>query len=274
MRNAIVLLALLAPAAAMAEGCRFEAPRNLKLELEGINTLVVELGRHELRLTGSPDGDGTVTGKACATKEELLDHLQVEQSRDGDRLLLRAFHAPDHNVFVFFGSHYERLVLEARIPDSLPVELQVRSGDAWVDGVAALNATVGSGDLEVRDIKGPLQARVGSGDLDARDVGSMQLHSVGSGDAEIRIVRGDASVGSVGSGDVRIERVDGSVKLGTLGSGDIELIGIAGGVEMESVGSGDLDVRDVGGDFTLHNIGSGDVSHSGVKGKETLPRGR
>ena len=268
-------LLLLTATAAQARDCRFEAPRDLQLDLAGVSTLIVELGRHEIRLTGAGDGDGMVRGRACASAQDYLDDLQIVQERQCDRLVLRAEHRkPDRKVFVLFGKHYEYLTMDVRVPERLTVELQVGSGDAWIEGVAALDTTIGSGDVEVRRIAGELQARVGSGDLEARDVGSLRLRSVGSGDVTVERIRGDASVGSIGSGDVALREVGGNVEVGSIGSGDLVLRGVRGSVSVDSLGSGDISARDVDGDFRLRSKGSGDVSLAGIGGQTLLPRKR
>lgn len=278
MRTPCLFAALfsLLPAAAFAgDACRFEAPRNLDLDLDGVETLVVDLGRHDLRLAATPSGKGTVRGKACATNEDLLPHLDITQHREGSRLVLTAAHvAEKHNVFVLFGSHYEYLTLDVEIPESLPVELQVGSGDARVDGVARLALTIGSGDVVANGVKGELEARIGSGDLEAIGVGSLRLRSLGSGDAVVERIAGDARVGSVGSGDLELRKVEGNVEIGSVGSGDVYVREVRGSVDVDSLGSGELDARDVGGDFTLHSKGSGEVEASGVAGTTSLPRKR
>lgn len=275
MRTLYALPLLLLPVlSAEARDCRHEAARDLQLDLDGVSTLVVELGGHEIRLTGASDGDGQLRGRACASSPDYLDDLQIVQERQGDRLVLRTERIPSRKVFLLFASHYEYLTMAVRVPERLAVELQVGSGDAYIDGVAALDATVGSGDVEARRIAGELQARVGSGDLEARDIGSLRLRSLGSGDALIERIRGDARVGSVGSGDLELREVDGNVEIGSIGSGDVSLRDVRGSASIDSLGSGDILARGVGGDFTLHAKGSGDVSLSGVAGRTQLPRKR
>ena len=268
-------LLLAAGGTAAASDCRHSAPRDLQLDLAGVERLVIELGRHELVLTGVPGSSGRISGKACATDAALLPHLDIEQQREGSTLRLRAAHVAErHTTTVLFGSHYEYLVLQAEVPQTLPVELQVGSGDARVDNLAALELGIGSGDVEIGRIDGPLSLQVGSGDVVAADVGALRVDSIGSGDASIRRVRGAAEVGSVGSGDLALRAVDGDVRIGSIGSGDVALHEVRGSVTLRSLGSGDLVARDVGGNLTVERSGSGDIRHSGVSGTVTLPRKR
>jgi len=255
MRRLILAALLLAPLtsyAAHADECKYEAPRNLTLDLAGVREVQVDLHSHDLHLTGGSAAGGTVTGKACASDQKLLDDLTVTQRREGDRLIVEAGANHGH---ISFGYNYTSLKLDMQMPAQIPVVLNVGSGDAWVTGLQKLSTQVGSGDVHISRISGPVGVSVGSGDIDVNDVGSLDVGSVGSGDLKVNGVHGDARFGSIGSGDIGIRNVGGSVRVDTLGSGD-------------------LVVHDVQGDFTLGAKGSGDVSHSGIKGKVNVPRDR
>ncbi|OOG36278.1 DUF4097 family beta strand repeat-containing protein [Rhodanobacter sp. C05] len=254
MRRLLAAALLLAPLAAFATtACKYEAPRNLQLDLAGVRAVQIEVHSQNLHLTGSDNGKGlTLTGRACASDKAALDGLQVTQRRDGDQLLLD-IGGDNHVSFNLFGSSYANLDVTVQMPASLPATVSVGSGDADVSGLQQLQSNVGSGDLHVRKVSGKFATSVGSGDVDATDVGSLELGSVGSGDFKAAGITGDAKVGSIGSGDVVLRKVGGSVRADTLGSGD-------------------LTVSDVAGDFSLGAKGSGDVSHSGVKGKVSVPK--
>jgi hypothetical protein len=252
MRRLILALLLLAPLASHAEDCKYEAPRNLTLDLAGVREVEVDLHSHDLHLSGTNATGGIVTGRACASDQKLLDDLTVTQRREGDRLIVEAGGHSRINISLF-GHVSTSLKLDMQVPAQIPVVLNVGSGDAWATGLKQLNAQVGSGDLHVSKIDGPFALSVGSGDIDAMDVGSMDAGSIGSGDLKVNGVRADARVGSIGSGDVVLRNVGGNVRVDTLGSGD-------------------LTVRDVQGDLTLGAKGSGDVNHSGIKGKVSVPR--
>ncbi|WP_049623402.1 DUF4097 family beta strand repeat-containing protein [Frateuria defendens] len=252
MRRIALSLLLFVPLAALAEApCKYEAPRNLSLDLAGVRAIEVELGAYDLHLRGEPGAKGLeARGRACASEQRLLDQLTVTQRREGDRVVLGI--GTDRGGFSFFGGGETRLEVDVTVPAGLPVTLGVGSGDAEVAGVRELDSHVGSGDLHVRGIAGRFAISVGSGDVVADDLGSLEVGAVGSGDLKASHVRGDVRVGSIGSGDVTLRQVGGSVHADTLGSGD-------------------LDVADVGGDFSLGAKGSGDVSHQGVKGRVSVP---
>ncbi|WP_266169761.1 DUF4097 family beta strand repeat-containing protein [Dyella subtropica] len=254
MRHLFLATLLLAPLVAQAhDDCKYQAPRNLQLDLAGVKSLQIDLRSHELHLSGDPSAKGgELTGRACASDQKLLDDLVVTQRREGDTLIVEAG-GKGHIMFNLMGRSYTNLELNLKVPASLPVTLNVGSGDAWAAGLQRLDAHVGSGDLHVNKIAGPLSASVGSGDLDASEIGSLDLGAVGSGDFKAQDIKGDVRVGSIGSGDVALSRVGGNVRADTLGSGD-------------------LNVREVAGDLSLGAKGSGDVSHSGVRGKVNVPR--
>ncbi|MBD8898045.1 DUF4097 family beta strand repeat-containing protein [Rhodanobacter sp. DHG33] len=253
MRRTVLALLLLAPlAACAADECRYQAPRNLSLDLAGVRGVQFEVNSYDLHVNGVPGTkQGVVNGRACASDQSALDKLQITQRREGDQLIVEL---GGQNGFSFhlFGSFSANLEANVQLPPELPVTVRVGSGDASVRGVQQLHSSVGSGDLHVSSISGAFDTSVGSGDVDADDVGSLQAGSVGSGDLKVSGIRGDAKVGSIGSGDVTLRNVGGSVHADTLGSGD-------------------LGVHDVGGDLSLGAKGSGDVNQSGVKGKVNVP---
>ena len=243
---------LLVPLTAFAAPCKFEAPRNLQLDLAGVKSVQISVHSQDLHVIGNGSSNGlSLTGRACASDKSVLEQLQVTQQRDGDQLRID-IGAKQHFSFSLFGSSYANLEVTVNLPASMPLNVSVGSGDADVHGVQELQGIVGSGDLHVRQIVGKFSISVGSGDVDATDVGSLDAGSVGSGDLKVAVVKGDAKIGSIGSGDVTLRQIGGTVSAGTLGSGD-------------------LTVNDVAGDFTLGAKGSGDVNHSGVKGKVSVP---
>ena len=243
--------AALVPRMASAAECKYEAPRNLQLDLAGVQSIRIEVHRHDLHVRGTTANGLTATGRACASDRAALDGLTINQRREGNQLLLD-LGSQEGTAFHLLGNSYAYLDVSVQLPASLPVILNVGSGDADVTGVQQLQAQVGSGDLHVRNIAGRFAASVGSGDVGADDVGALEIGAVGSGDFKASGVRGDVRVGSIGSGDVQLRQVGGNVRADTMGSGD-------------------LVVNGVGGDFSLGAKGSGDVSHSGVKGKVSVP---
>ncbi|HET7562765.1 MAG TPA: DUF4097 family beta strand repeat-containing protein [Rhodanobacteraceae bacterium] len=308
---AVVSLLGVSLTAAAADSCKFSAPRNAELDAAGLKSLLVQIGPDDLVLHGEPGASKVVVrGTACASSQDRLQNVKLEAVRHGDTASVIA-HADEHGIHIsLFGGSYAYLKLDVSVPQTLAVKLQEGSGDAHASKLAALDATVGSGDLKVDGIAGQLGLRVGSGDVEASDVGSLNVSAVGSGDVSVDGVHGDAQVGSIGSGDFGVSNVKGNATLGSLasgdaklatvggsvsvqsvGSGDLQILGVTGNVSVGSVASGDIEVKQVGGnvhagsvgsgdfnvngvagDLSVGSVGSGDVSHHGVKGKVSVPR--
>lgn len=294
IRLMLFLCALLLPLAAQADDdarCRHSAPRQLDLDIEGVRSVMFQVGPHKLRLQAAP-GAAAIHGRACASGEGWLDDLKVEQERDGDRLLVR-LHRGRELRGIFLGRSHAYLEMEGTVPEDVLVQLVVGGGDAWLTGASAMSADVGSGDVEVRRIAGLATVKVGSGDIGLDEVGSLHVLAIGSGDVEaarvreglevgsigsgdlvVRGVGGDATIRSIGSGDAELHDVGGSVSIGSIGSGDADLRNVGGSVTVDGIGSGDLDARDVRGDLTVNGKGSGSVRHEGVAGKVDVPSRR
>ena len=275
MRIPLFGLLLLAPLAAAASdnNCRHSAPRSLALDLAGVKTVRVETHQHEVRLRAAPGASHALQGRACASQPEWLADLTLTQERQGDTLVVRARREREGGLSNLFGNHYARLELSGTVPDHLPVQLVVGSGDGLLEGAASASADVGSGDAGLRGIRGAVTAKVGSGDIEVDGAGSLKVLSIGSGDVSARNIGGKVEVGSIGSGDFELDGAHGDVKIGSIGSGDADLRNVSGAVRVDSIGSGDLDVR--GADsLSVGSVGSGDISHRDVRGTLDLPRKR
>lgn len=271
MRFAIFSLFGLLAANTHAFECKYAAERPLDIDPAGLRALVLQLDSSDAHVRGVAGlAKVEVRGKACASREDWLADLTVEQKREGDHVVVST---QQHrgNTIGGFHSSYAYIDLDVRIPENLALQIQANSGDADVANIAALDFTAHSGDLIVNHISGTVSAEVGSGDIKADDIGSLELRRSGSGDVRARSVRGDVRVGNVGSGDLTLEHVSKSVRVNSVGSGDIGVHGTGGDVEIGSIGSGDVIASDVGGDFTVGHAGSGDIHHHSVKGKVSVP---
>lgn len=247
---------LLLPLTALAQGdCEHTRTFELQPDLAGVAIVEFDIGPHRLDLRGSADSPPSLHADACATDPELLERLELRQQRAGDRLLVSIEYDSPGWWSGLFGDHRRDVRLSATLPEDLPVEVDLGSGEADIGGIARLELSVGSGEAVVRGIEGPVRASVGSGDIELHQVGALRIGSVGSGDLQARDAGGDVKVGSIGSGDVELERV-------------------AGDIEVGSIGSGDLDVHEVQGGLRVDSIGSGDVDHVGVQGSIDLPDDR
>lgn len=246
------LLFLVPLAAAAADECAYQSPRDFTLDLQGVHSVHIQLHSHDLQLHAGDANRLILKGKACASDPKLLDGLIVTQHREGDRLVIEASTKPGFS-FAQLGGYSAGLQLDIRLPPALPVMLDIGSGDAHVRGLQQLRSQVGSGDLHVEGIAGTVEVGVGSGDVELKQIGAL-------------------TVGALGSGDLKATGVTGDVRVGTVGSGDVELRQIGGNVRVETVGSGDLNVDDVRGGLSVGALGSGDVRHRNVAGKVDVPR--
>jgi len=274
MYKTFLLAALLAaPGAAFAaQPCAITAPKSLNLDLAGSKTVVFEVNSHDLRLQASPGAKAALSGRACASTQELLDQLSLSQRKEGDKLVV-TLERRNQGLHFNFGSNYAYLDLTGSLPDDVLVQLKVGSGDASLAGAQSMSADVGSGDVSARDIKGLATAAVGSGDVEFNNIGSLYVLSVGSGDVKANGVRGNARVGTVGSGDVELHGVQGAVSIESIGSGDVDIRDSRGAVSLGALGSGDLDVRGAAS-LKVERVGSGSVNHSGITGAVDLPKKR
>lgn len=288
--SALLLLPLSA-LAADAPNCKFTAARALKLDVARAKTVVFEVNQHDLKVVASAGG-GQLDGRACASSQEWLDQLVLDQRKVGDKLVV-SLRRDGRQSGISLGNSYAWLDIRGSVPDNLPLQFKVGSGDASVENAQSLSVDVGSGDAVARGTRGSIHAAVGSGDLNIDGGSSLNLLSLGSGDVTVRNISGDASTGTVGSGDLKITDVRGNARLDTVGSGDIEFKRVQGNVEVGVVGSGGVDLADIGGNvhvrshgsgdihvdgvrgtLTVDHSGSGDVDHRNVSGRVTLPRSK
>ena len=268
----LTLLVLLAPALAGANECRFTAQHDFDVDAAGLKTLAVALGSSDVRVEGVAGLTKVeIRGKACASDEQWLSGLDVEQVRAGDRLTVTPRQAREAG-WHWFGSSYAYIDVEVRVPTTLGVDVHGSSGDADVRNVASVAFQGSSGDLSVNRIAGLLSVQVSSGDVKGGEIGSVDVQRTSSGDVELRDIRGDVKAERTGSGDLGFDNVQGRVEIGDVGSGDVVARHVGGDVTVNAIGSGDVTVSDIGGDFTVRAKGSGDVNHSGVRGKVSVPR--
>jgi DUF4097 and DUF4098 domain-containing protein YvlB len=276
MRRMFLSLLFLAPfvsVASAADNCKFTAQRDFDVDAAGLKTLALQIGSTDVHVEGVAGlAKVEVRGRACASQQDWLDQLTVEQQRSGDRLVVTPHEEHSGNHWNLGGSSYAWIDLRVRVPAKLAVDIHAASGDADVRDVAALDFKSASGDLRVENVAGAFGAEVASGDIEGKDIGSLDLRRTASGDIRLRNVHGDARVGNVGSGDITLEHVDGGVEIGNVGSGDLRVSHVARDLRIASIGSGDMSVDDIGGDFVVKNRGSGDLHQHDVRGRVDVPK--
>lgn len=253
MRQSLLALFLMFPAAAMASGdrCDFHAERRFDLDLSGVRQIRFTTGAYELEVAGNAS-NARVESKACASDQDTLDGLVVTQRKDGDVLTVAL---GDDSRHWGRGSRYSELKVSANVPAGMPVRIEVGSGTARVRHVASLDSMVGSGQLQGDDIKGAVKTKVASGSARLGDIGPLTVDSVASGELRVRQIGGDATLGPVASGSLQVS-------------------GVSGSVTARGVASGSLDVRDVKGGLSVARKGSGEVAYSAIGGKVDVPEDR
>ncbi|MGA8104365.1 MAG: DUF4097 family beta strand repeat-containing protein [Candidatus Acidiferrales bacterium] len=126
-----------------------------------------------------------------------------------------------------------------------------------------LRGSSGSGDVEVRGIKGPVNVTSGSGDVALSDVIEQIQVISGSGDIALSNITGPVHLTS-GSGDIALENVHGEIRART-GSGDVAISAPGGPVTVDTSG-GDVSIAHASGDLRVHTS-SGNVTVDGNPGE-------
>lgn len=122
-----------------------------------------------------------------------------------------------------------------------------------------VDASVGSGEEELRDVRGPVKLTAGSGGIHAQKVDRESIFSTGSGTIEAGDL-GDDVRASTGSGSITLSHVKGEVRSNT-GSGPIRVSSSGGRVQL-STGSGLITVSGASNDVNIHTA-SGTISIDG-----------
>lgn len=257
LTSILLLVPLIAPVSAWAGDCKHR--RDIDLDL-ALNTATVRSAKLDTsagdKKIHGVDGSSRarITGRACASSEELLAGTQLTAELRGDTLYVETVH-PNSDGHFSWGNRYAYVDFELEIPSALALDISDRSGD-----------------VEIRGVRGGLQVQDNSGDLDLRDTAG-ELHlSDRSGDIDIRQHRGLLVIDSDRSGDIRIEDVEGSVQIEEDRSGDILVRQVSESVTVGSDNSGDIEVADIAGDFSVHEDGSGDVEYERVAGRVEIPK--
>ncbi len=253
MRRTLILasslLLISSGAFAWGDGCAHRAERSLQLDADGLAALELLTRAGDLVVEGDAGLKRIeVHGKACASSEALLAQIQLSEQRAGNRQSVTTA-IPETSGWNARAS----MDLVVRMPAGLHLQLQDSSGDARISGVASLDASDSSGDLNAEGIRGDVSLRDSSGDISISAIaGTVTVVSDSSGDMSIRDVRGDVIVQNDSSGDIHMEE-------------------IAGNAQVMSDSSGDIVVRAIGGNFSVDRDTSGDIRSRDVQGTLTLP---
>ncbi|MFQ6117616.1 MAG: DUF4097 domain-containing protein, partial [Candidatus Bipolaricaulia bacterium] len=196
-----------------------EVKEPLRLEVEtGSGDMAVRRGREgRLLVFGEFQVRARSEEEARRIAEQIVEDPPIEVA--GDLVRIGDLSRYDFGPWPFGPSVMIDLTIEA------PAE-------------TAAHLSSGSGDQEVKGLRGPIRADAGSGDVE-----------IEAAEADIKV--------DTGSGDIAVARVRGGVEADA-GSGDIELEKIAGRAAVD-VGSGDLHLKEMGSDIAV-DAGSGDIT--------------
>jgi hypothetical protein len=219
-----------AAASAAAGDCPHKAPREATVEAGGARVARVEAGAGALRVEGRAGATAVVVrGTACASRDGLLDDIQVRAERQGDIVQVKT-DFPENSWFSG-GSAWLDLVIE--VPAGLAVEVVDGSGEAEIASVASVRVKDGSGELRIRDVTRDVHVRDGSGEVSIEGVGgSVTVDEDGSGGIEVSGVKGNVLVRNDGSGGISVRDVGGDFSVRNDGSGGIEHDGVRGRVSV------------------------------------------
>jgi len=218
---AAVLLAVVAAgcASVTVEGGKFQRT----LRVDGPVRLEVEAGAGNVVIRSGSNTEVRVEGNFRAQSWPWQNAEQIMES------FRKTPPVEQQGNFVRIG--------KAREPHNLVVDYSI-----VVPQETELSAAVGSGELDVRDVRGPAGLRTGSGKIKAEAIG---------GDVTLR----------AGSGSVRLSNIRGAVRLET-GSGNVELENIRDEIRI-TTGAGDVHIQQPGSSVTIRT-GSGEIEVYGA----------
>lgn len=239
---------LLLGAAAAAADCGHTAQRTGEQDAAGVKRIVIVAEAGDLVVHGKAGGTRVVArGRACAESASQLERVQLETSRSGDTVTVRAQIERESRTSWSDGPFLD---LDIEVPDNVELDIEDGSGDAVLRDLGKVVMEDGSGDLKATKLAG-LRLVDGSGDIDIADCGELVVED--------------------GSGDLVARRISANVLIEEDGSGDIDLQDVAGWVRVRDDGSGSIYVAGVKGDLTVDSDGSGSIDHKNVGGKVSIP---
>ena len=115
---------------------------------------------------------------------------------------------------------------------------------------------IGSGDVFIKDINGPIEVDGGSGKVMIENISSDVKFNMGSGNASLKKIEGKID-GGTGSGDITVSETGGNIDV-EAGSGKISIVDIKGNIKTET-GSGNVTIKNARKNISTET-GSGDIT--------------
>ena len=231
MRSFIAMFVIVAAAATAAADDYIET-RDLDLNVEGLDLLVINAGAGGLDVRGVAGQDSIVVRATIvipdADEDDGRDVIERELKLDLQASGRKATLVSDfRKSFWGFGSN-GRVDIEVSMPPTL--ELRIKDG---------------SGSIDVANVTADVAIDDGSGSIDVNSVGNLIIDD-GSGSIDVADASGDVEI-SDGSGSISVERVGGSVTIDD--------------------GSGGIRVHAVEQDLIIIDAGSGSVNYTEIRGR-------
>ena len=266
--TALVALPALAGGLFDEDDCRYAAARHAVTPAAGITRVVVHAEAGSLKVDGTPGAAQIVAdGKACTSDEDFLPRMTLTLRKVGSELHIDANIPSKTVIFGFFSS---RLDFAVTLPAGLPVSIDDDSGWMKVANTGALDIDDDSGDIEVRNISGPLVIHDDSGGILVDNIAGNVKIEDDSGEIDVRNIRGSVEIED-DSGAITVAHVEGSLRIPNDDSGSITVQNIKRDVLIDEDSSGSIDVADIGGNFTVNHKSSGGIDYERVAGKVRIP---
>ncbi|HYI12239.1 MAG TPA: hypothetical protein VEK57_24510 [Thermoanaerobaculia bacterium] len=248
--------------------CKYTAPRNASTPAAGITKVVIHGESGFLKVDGTAGASQiAVSGTACTSEDDFLNRMTLTLRKSGSELHITADIPEKTVIFGFFSA---RLDFAVTLPAGLPVDIEDGSGMLRVTNTGATEIDDGSGEIQVRNIRGPLSISDGSGAIDVDTVsGNVEIED-GSGEISVKNVSGNVELED-GSGAILVAKIEGSVLVREDGSGSIVVKNIRRDLTIDDDGSGGVAVADIGGNFIVNRKSSGGIDHERVTGRVSVP---
>jgi len=233
---------------------RIESGFEKEMEVRVPLRLEVATGSGDISVRRGEDGKLKVTSEfqvragSQEEAEELARRIREDPPIEVEGDLVRVGRLNKYNLGTWPVGPSVVFDFSVSAPSETDVQVKSGSGDLDVRSLKGpVTARAGSGDIWLQDIEGRVETETGSGDIAIARVGSGVSAGAGSGDLDLDEIGGEVSV-RVGSGDARLRHLRGSTHV-AVGSGDINLeSAIADGAEwVVKAGSGDVDLVLPGG---------------------------
>ncbi|HEU5156951.1 MAG TPA: DUF4097 family beta strand repeat-containing protein [Streptosporangiaceae bacterium] len=235
-RAAAVTIAAVAAGLAVA-GCKFEVTMGSRTITNDAN---VSGPLSAVQLTAGGEGDIRIhTGPGTGAAIHRTIHYHGSRKPQPSQQVT-------NGVLTFVkGCGDCSIDYDLTVPASVHVRIRNGGGSIRVADVAAADIQAGSGDVNVRNVRGPVRAHTGSGSVRVDSVGAQNDLHTSSGDISAAAVHGGTLLANTGSGSLRLRFDAAPVNVRAVtGSGDLSIELPPGRYRIDSAtGSGDKNIN-------------------------------